>query len=105
MLSFLRRGRTCRVGFLADQLRLEESLEAINRALGINPKEMRAMLNKGIVLYIERRYIDAFEALEGAFDISPNIAAERFRRNIILQMMGRNSEPSKGSDNSSLKSI
>ena len=83
---------TSRGGFLANQLRLDESLEAINRALEINPKEMWAMLNKGIVLYMKGRYIDALEALDEALNINPNIAAAQFRRNIILQMMGRNSK-------------
>ena len=49
----------------------EEALEAVNKALKIDPKNSISLLNKGILLYRMDKFNEAIEKFDKILDVNP----------------------------------
>ena len=72
---------------LKDQGKLEEAIEAYNKALALNPNYAEAYSNKGNALKNQGRLGEAIEAYNKALSLEPNYAEAA--RNLVKIPLGR----------------
>jgi Flp pilus assembly protein TadD len=74
------------------QKRTEEAIDAYNKALEINPHDVRSLFNKGVDLQMLGRTDEALACYETALSVTPNDAEIWSNKGIALRMMGRTDE-------------
>jgi tetratricopeptide (TPR) repeat protein len=77
---------------LFDLGRYEEVLEALDKAIELNPNDALAWTNRGKVLRNLGRYNEALEALDKAIELNPNDALAWNNRGAALHNLGRYDE-------------
>jgi superkiller protein 3 len=68
---------------------LKAAVEAIRKALDIDPKYARAHFLQGIALRMQRKYDAALAVLDHALALDRNLAAAEAQRSLVLTYMGR----------------
>jgi len=80
------------VELLFSEGRYEDALEALEKALEINPEDEFALSMKVFALVSLGRYEDALEALEKALEINPEAAPALSQKGLALAYLGRHED-------------
>ncbi len=74
------------------QKRSEEAIDAYNKALDINPNDVRSLFNKGVDLQMLGRVDEALACYDKALSITPNDGEVWSNKGIALRTLGRTEE-------------
>jgi superkiller protein 3 len=81
--------------------RYEEALQAIDKALELNPDNSYAWNNKGIALRNLGRHEEALQAYDKALELNPDYSNAWYNKGIALYNLGRHEEAQRASKKAS----
>lgn len=70
---------------LETQGKLDEAIQAFNKAIELNPNFALAWSNKALMLFKAKRYDEALEAVNKAIELNPKLAAAQKVKKLITQ--------------------
>ncbi len=85
-------------GFFYTRIENNEALQAFDKAIELNPKNVDSWIRKGLILYLQDKNNEALQAFDKAIELDPRNAEAWGKKALVLIYLGKHEEASEASN-------